>query len=186
MALGEEALLTFVRLKDYFPDLSDDDQAFYEVMIDAASSTANRYAKRRLAARDYTAIIDVRESRYLTLPEYPINSVDSLFIDPAGVFPADSEITDFIIRSEEGTLYRLSGFRDAPSSAKIIYNAGYTDTPPDLEFAVVETLWWNKKRLELGSMGVKSIRSPDGLGTDFELTVPVNAQRVFEDYRRPE
>lgn len=186
MALGADALLTFTRLKDFFPDIADTDQASYEIMIDAASSTANRYAKRRLAARDYTSIIDVRESLYLILPEYPINSVTSLFIDATGVFAVASEITDFVIRSEEGTLYRMAGFSDAPSSAKVVYNAGYSTTPPDLEFAVVETLWWNKKRLELGSMGVKSIRSPDGLGTDFELTVPVNAQRVFEDYRRPE
>jgi len=184
MALGENALLDWTKLKTYFPDLADAQQAYFELLIEAASSTANRYAKRKLKARDLEVVSDGPGSSLLLLPEYPINSITSVFVDRLHVFGADTEITDYLRYDEEGILYLDREFPSGAQCIKVNYNGGYQTVPPDLEFAVVETTWWNRGRLQLGNIGTKSLRDPTGIGTDYELTVPVNAQRVFEEYRR--
>lgn len=183
MAFGDDALLTWAEMKAYLPTLTDADQTFGELLIEAASVLANRYAERKLKARDITDIVHGSSGYYLVAPQFPINSVASVKIDKDGAFGAGTEVTDYRLMAGDGLLYRASGWGTYPLSIQIVYNAGYSETPADLQLAIVETFRWNWFRLRQDRIGVKSVRGPEGIDTAFELTIPVNAQRVFESYR---
>ena len=188
MALGADALLDWAKLKEYFPDYDDADQAFGELPINSASRTANRISRRSLKARDYTTTLDGEGGGWIVLPEYPVNSITSLFVDVARLFGPSTEISSvfYTLDSESGRIYSDTPFPKCIRCIKVIFNAGYVDAavPEDLEYAVVEVVRWNWSRIRSANIGVRRMQNPDGIGTDFELTTPMNAQRVFEEYRR--
>lgn len=188
MALGVDALLDWAKLKEYFPDYDDADQDFGELLINSASRTANRISRRKLAARDHTEILDGDGGRWIVLSQYPVNSLTSIFVDVARIFDPATELPSiyYELDAESGRIYADTPFPKWVRCLKVIYNAGYEfgSIPEDLEYAVVETVRWNWSRIRSANIGVRRMQNPDGIGTDYELTTPMNAQRVFEEYRR--
>lgn len=185
--LDAYALISWEFTKEILPDLRDTDQIRYELLINAASSTANRVADRYLKALDYTSTLDGSGRSSLLLPEYPVNSVSAVRIDTERVFGAESEVTGYLVYATEGKITLISGsFPSSPQCVEVAYNAGFDPVPEDLKLAVLEVVIYNAKRLggNAGAVGVRSIAGPDGLNTSYELSIPMNARKVFESYRR--
>lgn len=186
--LNDNALISYAEAKIWLPDLIQDDQQEYAyAMINAASDIANKYSGRKLSARDYTEQLDGNGKTYLLLPQYPINSVTELNIDADREFLAETKISsnDYVLYEGEGAIYYSLGFDTGHKNIKVVYNAGYqlTAVPNDLKTAVLETISWNWGRLRGNGIGIKT-QDMNGMETAYELTVPVNAQRVFESYRK--
>jgi len=187
--LSDTALISWEFTNELLPNLRDTDKTRYERLINAASKTACRITKRELKAQDYTSILDGNGRDVLLLPEYPVNSVTSLYIDISRTFGDDTEETNYLYYEDTGKLVLpYSYFPQYPQCVKVLYNAGFDPIPEDLELAVLEVVLYNAKRLsgDAGTVGIRSIAGADGLNTAYELTIPVNAQRVFESYRRDE
>lgn len=183
--LTADALIDWSFLKSVISNLSEDDQNYYEILINAASVTANRYARRKLAAREQEVILDGSGLEYIVLPDPPVNSVDSVFIDAEREFGSDTEIEEtFYPEKETGLLFRIHGkvWDNGTRNIKVIYNSGFEETPADLQLAVVEVVVYNSARMRNSLIGAKTMNSGDGMNIEHEITIPANAQRVFQSY----
>lgn len=187
MALAANALITYAELQELMATAGDSQQTYGETLINMSSAVAEQYAKRKLAARDYA---DERHSgdgrSMLMLREYPIVSVSAVYIDSERAFGATTEVDDYEIDSEIGGLWRSEKWTPGNRNIRVDYCAGYETIPDDLRLAVVETVIFNWQRLQSQNIGARTARGLDGIETEFELTVPVNAQRTFEAYKRPD
>lgn len=185
----ENALVSWEKVKSVL-DLDDEDQAKYERLINAASSVANRFTGRKLAGRDYTITMDGPGTKELILPEYPINSITSIYVDTAREFGASTEITDYLSYTDEGILYYESGFPSIRQCVRITYNAGFPvetgntvcTAPEDVQIAVIEIIKWYEERLSGSAVGVRAIQNPDGIATQFELDIPLSAKMKLAPY----
>lgn len=187
MALEAHALVTFAELQELMPTADTSRQTYAETLINMSSAVAEQYAKRKLAARDYSGERHSGDGRsMLMLREYPIVSVSAVYIDSTRTFAAESEVSDYEIDAEVGGLWRAEKWPAGHRNVSVDYRAGFESVPDDLRLAVVETVIFNWQRLQSQNIGARSARGLDGIETEFELTVPVNAQRTFEAYRRPD
>ncbi|MFP4066223.1 MAG: hypothetical protein ACLFS5_01860 [Spirochaetaceae bacterium] len=182
MALASYALVDWDTVKEQL-NLEDSEESKAELVINAASETANDYAGRLLKADDYTHDFDGTGGRLLILRQYPVNAVDAVYVDSDRGFAASSEVTDFVVHANIGKIVRTSGvWPRGIQNIRVEYNAGYDPVPSQLQLAVLEVIAYNWRRLVSQSVGVRTM-SGDGVSTEFELTIPTNAQRIFESYR---
>ncbi len=184
MALGANALITFAYMQ-VLADVADDEEARTEVLIDAASVAANQYTARLLAARDITETLDGNGKKSLLLPEYPVNSIASLFIDTERAFGAATEITDFLTY-DEGEIYYAGVFPNVRQSVRVTWNAGYASdaVPDDIQIAVGEMVEWYLQRFKGAGIGVAAIQNPDGIATQFERDIPLSARQRLNRYKK--
>ncbi len=183
MALESYALVTWATVKDQL-NLEDSEQTRAELVINAASETANRYAQRTLGAADYTEDIDGTGTRSVFVAQFPVNSLTAVYLDSDRAFGSDTEVTDYVLYSDIGKLTRPEAYwTKGVQNVRVEYNAGYASVPAEIQLAVLEVVAYNWRRIASQSIGVRSM-SGEGVQTEFELTVPTNAQRVFESYRR--
>ena len=185
------SLVTWALVKEML-DRTDAEQTKIERIINAVSRTANRISGRYLKTRAYTKILDGTGTATVNLGEYPVNSITKLYQDGMRVFGASTEIaaTDYARYDEIGSVQLYSGtFPSGIKTVKAIFDAGLgyggAQIPEDLQFAALEAVEWNAKRF-LGALGIgeKSKNMGEGVTAQFEITIPLNAQRVFEAYAR--
>jgi hypothetical protein len=194
MALKDYALVSFDTAKTLF-SLIDKEKDLVEFLINSVSLEAESIAKRPLAIREHTVILDGRGNDTIILPTYPVSSITSVAIDSLRTFGIDTETTDYFLNEKKG-LIRF-GFRiaDVPDTVKVVFTGGYgtlpdpivegdvpDDIPDDLVRAVLETVMWNLARFRDKGFGKKS-ETIDGMSVGFEISVPFNARLVFESYR---
>lgn len=184
--LSPYALTTWARTKEALPGkLKDTDQIFVERLINAATETGEDIARCRFKARDYTKDLDGSDRGRLILPDSPVISVSHVYVDAAGVFGVTTEITDFITYGDSGILALRSGiFPAGIQNVRVVYIAGLNPVHEKLQFAAIECVDWNLRRFRGQGIGLRSSRV-DEMDYSYELTIPMNAQRVFESYRRP-
>ena len=184
MATGANALITFEYIQNLM-ELPGSDKDRVETLIDAASVAANQYTARLLAARAITETLDGNGRKSIILPEYPINSITSLYVDTARDFGASSEVTDYL-SYEEGEIYYAAGFPNVRQCVRITWNAGYADgsVPDDLQIAVAETVQWYLSRFDGDGVGVAAIQNPDGIVTQFERDIPFSVKMRLNRYKK--
>lgn len=187
MDLDTNALVTLdyaiAMLNLDFDDVDETDK--FIGLINAASAAANLYTNRLLAGRSHTKTFDGNGKISMLLPEYPVNSVASLYIDSDRAFGASTQITDFLFY-EDGEVYYAGGFPDIRQSVKVTWNGGYASgsVPEDIKIAIVEIVKWYHGRLEGEAVGVMSMVNPDGVTTRFEMDIPYSAKRRLGPYRK--
>lgn len=163
--------------------LDDSEQTNVEALISVASAAADRYTNRNLAAADYTLLLDGTGSKKLLLPDWPINSVSAVYVDRCREYEADTEVADFLIY-KHGMLWRDIEWPEVPQAVKVECNLGYSDVPADLENAVIELVAYYRARQLDNAIGIRSITSPDGINTAFELSMPMAARTILESYKK--
>lgn len=185
MALGVNALTTWERAKACL-SFSDDQKDAVEFLIDAVSSTANRISSRKLKARAYDLQLDGRGSDKLIMPEFPIASITSISIDSTRAFTEDTALdsSEYRILPNEGIIQLYSGiFPNGIGNIKVVGSLGYTTVPEDLEFAVIECVGYNRRRLESGTTGIRQTSANGSVTSQYELGLPLSVREVFESYR---
>jgi len=185
--LSPNSLVSWAKTRDFL-NLDTEDRIDVERLINAVSQRAEgiEYTNRKLKARDYEIILSGKKSGDIILPVYPVNSISRIFVDSDKQFSDDTEIFDYEFDSESGILYIDNSICiEGKRNVKIIYNAGFKIIPEDLQLAVIECVAFLRKRFSGSNMiGFKSFDSQNGGSATYELTLPVNAQRVFRDYRK--
>jgi uncharacterized phiE125 gp8 family phage protein len=192
MSLAANALATFASAKAMF-GYQDDEQTKVEDLINIASSRMEAYCRRKLAARDFSLLLDGTGRGNLILPEYPVNSVERLAVDSSRAFGADSDIasTDYSVLSEEGIIRLYSGtfyLADVADVVLVEFNAGYAVTHPlcaVLRAACLEYVDWLKSRFATpGSIGKKGEYSADRVSVSYETEMPLHVRAALAPFER--
>jgi len=185
MALGANALITFAYAQGLF-GFAAADQTKVETLIDAASAVANLYTHRALAAADHTETLDGTGKTNLILPQFPVNSVASLYVDTDRSFGATTAITDYQYYTD-GEIYYAGGFPDIRKCVKVTWNAGYTissTVPDDIQIAIAEIVQWYLSKFDGDGVGISAIQNPDGIVSRYERDLPYSARQRLGPYKR--
>lgn len=168
----------------------------YEQFINAASQAANTETKRKLKARTYTDVyFEGFGSTRLLLPEFPVNAITSLRADSARAFGATTEIAaaDYDLDDAAGIVHLLgTTFPTGRKTIRVSYNAGYgygaDEVPNDLRVAILEVVEWSRKRFAAqgNQLGIRNVRTGDGIITEMEISIPQHVRHVFLRYERKE
>lgn len=201
-SLDSNALVSWATVASYLEEsTSSSRQTYIEGLVNAASAMANQVTGRLLKARTYTSYLDSPKGGRLILPQYPVHAITTLNDDVNRAWSS----TDTAFSSTEYQLDRESGILDLLDSAfsgvrkalKIVYNAGFgttttgstvdnsTTVPMDIQVAVLETTKFLWNRFASRGIGIRS-QSADGMNIGLEITMPVNAMKILEGYRRRE
>ena len=181
--LNEDALVNWDQVKKML-DFQDSQKEKIEFLINAVSQLANQYTYRKLRARDVTLQLDGRGASSIMLPDYPVNSVTSVFVDSARIFSPSTEKEVAFLNKESGICYINESIPSVPGCVLIQANVGYETIPEDLQLAVLEMIKHAATRMGSGNIGVKSVAAPEGISTSFELTIPAYARRILSTYKR--
>lgn len=180
--LSPYALMSWEQAKILI-NASEDERLNLETLINSVSLVAERdYAKRPLKKRLITQIVDGNDSTMLDLDTYPVESIQC-WIDKNRLFGPGTE-AEVLLYENIGLIKRPFGFPVGMKNVKLIYLAGYDPVPEDLVTACAESVAYLRGRLQQNGAGIRSMTAPNGINTTYELTFPMNAQRVFESYAK--
>ncbi len=188
--LTADALVTWEYTKEML-SLEDEDQAYTEGLINAASAYANTHTGRLLKARENTEFLDGLGSCDILAKQRPIMTISELNIDSSRTFTAATKETEYVFDAETGLIVLSRRiFPKGRLVVKLVYTAGYGGgesgvVPNDLQQAVLEIVSQNFTRLRSKGIGVRQASGPDGLSTTFEGAIPFNALKILDSYRDP-
>jgi len=187
MPLSAEALTTWARAQSVL-NLSADDEAKVEFLIDAASAFANQRAGRSLKAREVDLRLDGPRGSSLVLPEAPA-TVDKLWLDVSRVFADGDELEadEFDVLQGPGIVRLYAGtFPQGMATVRVVGTFGYDPVPADLEQAVIECVAVNLRRTgSPAAIGLKNVSVDGAMSSAYEVDWPTTAVRVFDSYRWP-
>lgn len=169
-----------------FLKLGDDQESLATFLIQAASLRAQQIARRSFTSEQRTFICDGDRQRRIVLPVFPVQAVTNVWLDESRTWAEGDALgtAEFGVDLEAGIVKFYT--RTAPKamdSVRIDYEAGFAEVPQDVQQAVLEVVSFNIKRFEGQKIGERAVMGPDGMNLQMELTIPLNAQRVFEGYR---
>lgn len=187
MALNSNALTDLATVKDDLGISKTDYDSILERMINAASQSIEKYLDRVVKEATYTEFQDGRASNKILLKEYPVSSITSLHIDNDGDFDANALIDsgDYSIDSESMLLLRHRTFTKGYQNIKVVYVAGYSTVPSDIEHACIEYVNYLYVRRSDRRVGVKS-KSKGGENITFVEGIPELIAQMLLPYKRNE
>lgn len=165
-----------------------------ELSADAASSQIQKYCDLMFISADYTEVWDGAATDEIIPREWPITAITSVKFAANGVFD-DSAIID-------SKLYNISNhgmsitFRNGMltprgrANVEVIYTAGYTTIPADLQIAALRQLQYLYKQIGKGDgmLGLKSIQKfNEGQSKDDSLSntgLILEVEGMLKAYKR--
>ena len=195
MALDTYALTTVAAAKSHLGILAGDtsQDAVLERFINSASARIENYINRKVLKRAYTEYQDGRGNDRILLRQWPADKptelwddVDNEFTDPNNQFDAP----DFVLEetSDGGigvVLVDGQRFNRGNQNIKIVYEAGYSTVPYDLQDAclfIVDYLYAIKQDRRVGV----SSKSKNGESVQFLENLPEHITDILDRYARCE
>jgi hypothetical protein len=180
------ALITWEKAQELL-NLDADQEQLTAFLINAASSQAEQYAGRILAARDVRDIMDTAGGFSVILRSYPVVSVSRVCIDCDHGFPVQLDLaaSEYSVISEAGII-RLYNRRFPCGIDSFLFQGrlGYDPVPDDLRQAILECIVSNMRRIGPGGItGIKSMSAQGAITTNYEIDIPVSSRNVFASYR---
>ena len=181
-------LTTLNEIKDYLDITRSDDtwDTVLGALQDVAEKRIQQYCREEFTAQAYTEYHDGRGLSKIVLLHRPVNSITSIHDDLDREY-GDNELVD----SDDYTFYPNTGivvkdggtFQDGTRNVKVIYNAGYTTIPADVEGAVWQLVayYWNEMRA--GADGIDNERIGDYTAKYEKMTMPQNVRALLMRYR---
>lgn len=177
-----------------------DDTTLMEDCIDRTTALFEAMTNRNLKARGYSylstsndydpdnAVFDGNDRDKLVLPQYPINSVTTLRINTIEIaVRGDVFDTGYVIDKKRGILM-LAGylFTSGLRNIEVVYNAGYSTIPEDLEHACIEQAAWMFRQATPGGglLGVAGKTLADGSISFTARDILPQVQLVLNHYKR--
>lgn len=189
VSLNANALTTLEAAKDYMDvapaDLTQDDRI--KRMINAASQRFEKITNRKLKIQTVTEYQDGRANSKLVLREWPAAKPSVVCLDPSWVYDASNNLptTDYDVELNQFLVRKTGYFPKGVRNIKIIYQAGYTDVPSDLEEACLMMVQWLDSMRTDRRVGTKS-KSKNGENISFTDDVPPHIMSFLEPYIRIE
>ena len=133
-----------------------------------------------------------KSGRVLVVEPYPVTSITSIHDDPDEEYGSSDLIaaSDYVQRGDEGEVIVLKldaihgGWSTTDRAVKIVFVAGYSSVPADIETAAIEYV------LHLLNLrdrrGVNNVSTPDGLNTSYrDETIPAHVAQLLAPYVLP-
>lgn len=140
--VSDYALTTRSRVQEYRVANGEELQTTPEIntqidnFINAVSARFESYCDRKFVSRTHTEYLDGKGVRVLYPKQYPITSVTSIHDDMDWAW-ADSTLIssdNYRIADDNSIVFKSNTtVADAKQNIKLVYDAGYTDIPYDLE-----------------------------------------------------
>lgn len=162
--------------------------------INAATYRIEGFIDRKILTRSFTEYQDGRGESRILLAQWPAAKPSQLWIDQASQFTTAGDqldVADYdldVASNGEGIgvqLLRGRFFRSGRRNIKIVYNAGYAVTPPDIEDAAIWTVEYLYSMRSDRRIGV-SQKGKNQETTTFNKDLPDFVVGVLEGYRRLE
>ena len=170
-----------------------------EGLIEAVSAGFMSYTGRKLTARDYSpdpedqnydpdnAVLSGAGHRELLLPQYPVITLSSLFVDERAVARAVSPYASgWTLDNGAGVLGLMDqAFPIGSHNVKIAYRAGFETVPPDLAQAAVEqsAILFQESSVGHGRLGISARTLADGSVSYSQKTLLPRVAAVLDRYR---
>jgi uncharacterized phiE125 gp8 family phage protein len=197
MGVGTYALTSLAKLKSYLNISATTWDTFLESCVDAATGQAELYTNRKLKGRAYSyltdadsddAIIDGNGLDRIQAPQYPINSVTTLRIDTSEIDARGSVFNRGYVLDKNAGIIHLAGylFTEGLRNIELVYTAGFSTVPDDLEQAVIEQAAWVYKESGVGGslLGVTGKQLPDGSLSFMARDLLPGVKMVLDKYRK--
>lgn len=133
-----------------------------------------------------------RSGRDLVLEPYPVTAITSIYDDPDEEYTAAELVasSDYVQRGLHGEKIRLKsdslhgGWSASDYAIRVIYTAGFSSVPDDLERAATELVlhMFNLRTRR----GTSATSSPDGLNITYRTEqIPDHIKEMLAQYRLP-
>ena len=160
-----------------------------EKLINACSAAIESFIERQVLSRSYAEIYDGRGTDRLVPQQWPILSIDELWIDTSRLFtdPANQlPVTDYAVVDEQTAVELLfRQFSSGRYSTKIVYTAGFTRVPYDISYACDLFCEWLFRMNEREDIG-RTTRSKGDESVNIEQSMPTVVVDMIRKYKRLE
>ena len=176
-------LTTLANVTGYLRFTPDDaESALLSRMITAISALAETYCGRGILSAAYTEVRDGNGRDVLFLNQGPVTAVASVTVGTLSIPPAVFGVSPGYRFTDKVVL--LDGFRFALGCANVTvnYTAGYAETPPDIEQAVIEAVALRYR--EIDRIGAASQAVGGETNAYITAALPKSAQLVLDAYKR--
>ncbi len=191
-------LITVQEYKDAEGIRGDNNDDRLTILVPQISDLAKKYCGTSFidfysSAKTETFNISDHATSVVVMSETPINSVTSVKErdNPSTAYVTLTNNTEYYIDTASDSIYRLdsSGNRKAYKrgfgSVEVVYTAGYSTTPKDLQLALFDLVTYylkdeHKQRMQLGGASIQNQGSA-GLRTSTDF--PDHIKRVLDLYR---
>jgi len=190
MAVGTYALTSSENVQKYRlvngkpletkPEVDD----LIDILIDSYSAKIETYCDRKFMSRSYTEYLSGCGSTVLFPKQYPITSVSGIWDDSSWTWTDDYLVdsTTYTIVNDNSIALRTSRFGSSVNNIKIVYTAGFTTVPADVEnVCIIEIMRAFDRMSDLG-IGYK-------LAGDSSITITdapflLSSRITLDAYRR--
>jgi len=192
IALQSNALVTLELAKLYLkiPALETTQDDIVTFWINASSDRIEQETRRKLKAQSFTEFHHGRSSNIILLKQFPVSSspFPQVFIDGSSDFGSETEVdSDSIRLADDSNSLVLLGqrFPSGYQNIKVIYTAGFSTVPSDLQNAALWMITWYHKAREGGDIGRES-KSKGDETISFLQKAPSDIKDAILAYTRTE
>lgn len=197
MALKDNALISLAEAKEHLsiPSGTTSADARLEKIINAASSAIESQTHRKLTTKSYQQIFDGAGANKVLLHQWPVQTIDAVYVDGNSIFDANSLIdpSDYLLEKEIMVTYIDRTFPRGYSNVRVDYTAGYGtvsptetgDIPEDLRWACSELVAWYYNSTSNKRIGVTS-KGKLGESVSFVQRIPEHIEMLLGPYMRYE
>ena len=184
--LGADLTLAKLYLGVDTSDTSSDD--IITQSVNAASVYCNNYTRRELKSREHTEYYSGDGSSTLYTEHFPITAISSAYDDLDRDYDSDSEIdTDDLVIEPAVLKFRITYdggvFTKGYNNIKLVYMAGYSSIPADLQEAclgIMATMFYASEEKRLGVNSKSSGTGNIGYTNKFADWILT----ILDEYRR--
>lgn len=186
---SDNALVSVDQAQAFLNDTTDANTVIITFWINAASRFCNEQTRRLLKSRTLTEYYSGDGTKTLFTRQYPITTLTSVHDDLDRSYGSDTALdTDDLALLPQDVAYKIvydgGIFNRGIKNLKVVYVAGYTTVPYDLQEACLEIIaYWYKNHKE-GRFGLTSRNIGDG-SINIETTeIPKSAYTVLQRYKK--
>lgn len=190
MAVDSSAYVSLDFVKEYVGDAGVDvdvDELLCN-LINNVSRSIDSYVGEVFYIAGYTEYFDGDNTDRIIPEHYPVNLITSLHSDEDRVFDATTLIdsTSYVIVNKIYVrLLANEYFENGIQNIKLVYQAGPSSVPLDLQQACAEIVAWKfKEGRGGGDLNVQSKTRTDSTTTYFGEAIPKSAKAVLDRYKR--
>ena len=185
------ALIPLIAAKTFLKITVNDEDAILESLINNMSGVIKQYCGRKFILEIFTEYYDGSGTNFLVLSNYPIISLDNLYMDTQRLWGTDSviNIADDVQVEKASGIIRLwnnqSVFLCGKANVKVVYHAGYDAVPYDIQHACTLMVQHSYRRQYLDQRtGLVSETIGDRNVTYANEDIPKPAKTILDRYRR--